>query len=155
MVVCGPSHWAPFPNSFVVFHCHAREHLIFSLHISPPMTLDPVDDDHNHTQNRCSSCSGIPKIMNTVIIHSMNCRVTSTVVLPSPPLGPGTSWTGNGRLSLTPRNAQSGPKTGADGAAGMDGGDARRSGRNAPRSRVRPGLPQMMMPKTTSSHFSI
>ena len=32
------------------------------------MTLDPVDDDHNHTQNPfivfCSSCLGIPKIMN-------------------------------------------------------------------------------------------
>ena len=63
----------------------------------------------------------------TAIIHSMNCRITSTVVLPSPPLGPGTSWTGNDRmgngcLSLTPRNAQSGPKTSADGAAGTDGG---------------------------------
>ena len=44
------------------------------------------------------------------------------LVLPSPPLGPGTSWTGNGCLSLTPRNAQSGPKTGADGVAGTEGG---------------------------------
>ena len=63
----------------------------------------------------------------TAIIHSMNCRITSTVVLPSPPLGPGTSWTGNdrmgnGHLSLTPRNAQSGPKTGADRVAGTEGG---------------------------------